>query len=96
MVLQNSTSIILTSCLVHLCPVCERLFSVAKFIRTDSRKSMSPYVFESIPLLKVNQTEWDALGVGKSMGKTNGMSFGGDDAMQHAGDNDDQVFYEFS
>ena len=68
--LQSSTSIILTSCLVHLCPACEQVFSVAKFIRTDTWKSMSPSVFESIPLLKVNWTEWDALSaVGKSMGK---------------------------
>ena len=55
---------------------------------------MSPSVFESILLLKVNWTEWDALSVGKSMGKTTGMSFGGDNAMQHAVDNDDEVFYE--
>ena len=49
---------------------CEQLFSIAKFILTDTRKSMSPSVFESILLLKVNwSTEWDALSVGKSMGK---------------------------
>ena len=49
---------------------CEQLFSIAKFILTDTRKSMSPSVFESILLLKVNwTTEWDALSVGKSMGK---------------------------
>jgi hypothetical protein len=74
---------------------CERLFSAAKFILTDTRKSMSPSVFESILLLKVNRTEWDALSVGRSMGKTTGMSFGGDSAMKHAVDNDDEVFYEF-
>jgi hypothetical protein len=65
-VFQNSTSI-LTYCLVHLCP---QLVSVAKFlILADTRKSMSPSVFESILLLKVDWTEWDALRVGKSMGK---------------------------
>jgi hypothetical protein len=76
---------------------CEQLFSVAKFILTpDTRKSMSPSVFESIPsLLKVNQTECYALSVHKSMGKTTGMRFGGDDAMQHAADNDNRVFYKF-
>ena len=35
----------------------ERLFSTAKFILTDTRKSTSPAFFESIILLKVNQTE---------------------------------------
>ena len=75
---------------------CERLFSAAKFILTaDTRKSMSPSVFESILLLKVNRTEWDALSLGRSMRKTTGMSFGGDTAMQHAIDNNDEVFYEF-
>ena len=57
--------------------------------------SLPPSVCESILLLKVDWTEWDALRVGKSMGKTNGMSFGGDNAMQHAVDNNDDVFYEF-
>jgi hypothetical protein len=34
---------------------CERLFSAAKHILTDTRKSTSPAVFESILLLKVNR-----------------------------------------
>ena len=38
---------------------CERLFSVAKNILTDTRKSTSPAVFQAILLLKVNRTEWD-------------------------------------
>ena len=56
---------------------CERLFSAAKHILTDTRKSTSPAVFESILLLKVNRKEWDVNSVGRAMGQTTGMSFGG-------------------
>ena len=48
---------------------CERLFSAAKFILTDLRKSMSPAVFEAILLLKVNRSEWDVNSVGRAMGR---------------------------
>ena len=51
---------------------CERLFSAAKFIMTDLRKSMSPSLFEAILLLKVNRCEWDIYSVGKALGRTTG------------------------
>jgi hypothetical protein len=57
---------------------------------------MSPSSLQSILLLKVNWTDWDALSVGKSMGKTTVMSFGGDNAMQHAVDNNDEIFMSFT
>ena len=57
----------------------EQLFTTAKFILTDTRKSTSPAVFETIILLKVNQTEWDVYSVGNAMGRTTGVSFSGRD-----------------
>ena len=51
---------------------CERLFSSAKHILTDTRKSTSPAVFEAILLLKVNRTEWDVHTMGRAMGRTTG------------------------
>ncbi len=53
----------------------ERLFSVAKNILTDTRKSSSPAVFEAILLLKMNRNEWDVYTVGKAMGISTGASF---------------------
>lgn len=57
---------------------CERLFSLAKFILTDTRKSTSPAVFEAILLLKVNRSEWNVQSVGKAMGRTTGAQFSAD------------------
>ena len=51
---------------------CERLFSSAKHILTDTRKSTSPAVFEAILLLKVNRSEWDVHTMGRAMGRTTG------------------------
>lgn len=65
---------------------CEQLFSTAKFILTDTRKSTSPAVFESILLLKVNRTEWDMNSVGKAMGRTSGVSFPGNDGGRGGAD----------
>ena len=54
---------------------CERLFSAAKHILTDTRKSTSPAVFEAILMLKVNRSEWDVNTMGRAMGRTTGTSF---------------------
>jgi hypothetical protein len=53
---------------------CERLFSVAKNILTDTRKKTSPPVFEAIILLKMNRSEWDDYMIGKAMGQLSGVS----------------------
>lgn len=39
--------------------VVERLFSGARLILTDYRKSMSPYTFECLMFLKINRDLWD-------------------------------------
>ena len=49
---------------------CERLFSLAKHIMTDTRKITTPILFEALLLLKVNYDLWDAYSVGKAMGRT--------------------------
>lgn len=49
---------------------CERLFSLAKNILTDTRKCTSPVLFEALLFLKVNSKLWDAYSVGKAMGRT--------------------------
>jgi hypothetical protein len=48
---------------------CERLFSAAKFILSDTRKRTSPKLFEALLLLKVNRNYWNIYSVGKAMGK---------------------------
>jgi hypothetical protein len=79
---------------------CERLFSAAKHILTDTRKSTSPAVFESILLLKVNRKEWDVHSVGRAMGQTTGVSFAGGRAIsvvngeESVSDIDNDLFYE--
>ncbi|KAI2506038.1 hypothetical protein MHU86_8359 [Fragilaria crotonensis] len=52
---------------------CERLFSLAKHILTDTRKNTSPLLFEALLFLKVNRKLWDAYSVGKAMGRTRGI-----------------------
>ena len=49
---------------------CERLFSLAKHVLTDTRKRTSPALFEALMLLKVNRDLWDVFLVGKAMGRT--------------------------
>ena len=39
--------------------VVERLFSTARLVLTDYRKSMSPYTFECVMFLKFNSSLWD-------------------------------------
>jgi hypothetical protein len=48
---------------------CERLFSTAKFILSNTRKRTSPSLFEALLLLKVNSTHWDVFSVGEAMGR---------------------------
>ncbi len=40
--------------------IVERVFSVARLVLTDYRKSMSPYTFECVMFLKMNRKLWDA------------------------------------
>jgi hypothetical protein len=40
--------------------IVERLFSAARRVLTDYRKSMSPYTFECVMFLKMNRKLWDA------------------------------------
>ena len=47
---------------------CERLFSQAKLILTDTRKRTSPDLFEALLLLKVNATYWNQFSVAEAMG----------------------------
>jgi hypothetical protein len=48
---------------------CERLFSLAKHILTDTRKKTAPKLFEALLFLKVNRSLWDVYDVGKAMGR---------------------------
>ena len=76
---------------------CERLFSIAKNILTDTRKSTSPAVFQAILLLKVNRREWDVYTVGKAMGRSTGARFSvGSDGVSVGEDaaDDPDLFYE--
>jgi hypothetical protein len=77
---------------------CEQLFSVAKHILTDTRKSTSPAVFQAILLLKVNRMEWDVYTVGRAMGRFTGErssvgSDGGSVGGEEAADDPD-LYYE--
>jgi hypothetical protein len=49
---------------------CERLFSMAKFILSDTRKRTNPNLFEALLLLKVNTRFWSVYSVGEAMGLT--------------------------
>lgn len=49
--------------------IVERLFSAARLILTDYRKSMDPYTFECLLFLKVNRKKWDINLVSKLVGK---------------------------
>ena len=49
---------------------CERLFSLAKNMLTDTWKCAAPLLFEALLFLKVNSHLWDVYSVGKAMGRT--------------------------
>lgn len=49
---------------------CERLFSAAKFILSDTRKRTNPTLFEALLLLKVNCEHWNVYSVGEAIGRT--------------------------
>jgi hypothetical protein len=51
--------------------IVERLFSSARLVLTDYRKSMSPYTFECVMFLKFNTSLWDINTVSKIVGKEN-------------------------
>jgi hypothetical protein len=66
---------------------CERLFSLAKHILTDTRKNTSPLLFEALLFLKVNRNLWDAYSVGRAMGRTQEMEENG---VSHLDNVDDE------
>jgi hypothetical protein len=76
---------------------CERLFSAAKHILTDTRKCTSPAVFEAILLLKVNRSEWDVHSMGRAMGQTTGtrltVNADADITIDSDTDEDPDLFY---
>lgn len=76
---------------------CERLFSAAKHILTDTRKCTSPAVFEAILLLKVNRSEWDVHSMGRAMGQTIGtrltVNADADIIIDSDTDEDPDLFY---
>ena len=49
--------------------IVERLFSSARLVLTDYRKSMTPYTFECVMFLKFNRNNWDNVLVSKIVGK---------------------------
>ena len=49
--------------------VVERLFSNARLVLTDYRKSMTPYTFECVMFLKINRGFWNLDTVAKVVGK---------------------------
>jgi len=49
--------------------IVERLFSTAKLVLTDSRKSMTPFTFDCVIFLKFNEALWDINTVAKLMEK---------------------------
>lgn len=49
--------------------IVERLFSSARLVLTDYRKSMDPYTFECLMFLKVNRSDWDINLVSNVIGK---------------------------
>jgi hypothetical protein len=73
---------------------CERLFSLAKHILTDTRKNTLPILFEVLLFLKVNRSLWDSTTVSKAMGRTNcehDEATDGDRSADVADDNDDVI-----
>jgi hypothetical protein len=73
---------------------CERLFSLAKHILTDTRKNTSPILFEVLLFLKVNRSLWDSTTVSKAMGRTrceHDEAADGDKSADVADDNNDVI-----
>ena len=76
---------------------CERLFSLAKNILTETRKCTAPVLFEALLFLKMNKNLWDAYSVGNAMGRTRerderneGGGSANDDYEYSRGDSDDE------
>ena len=57
------------SSLTFVPPTSNVLFSNARLVLTDYRKSMSPYTFEGVMFLKINRDYWDLDLVAKIVGK---------------------------
>jgi hypothetical protein len=70
---------------------CERLFSLAKHILSDTRKKTSPRLFEALLFLKVNRKLWDAYDVGIAMGRSSAAASQGDHSVGDS-DGDDSVY----
>ena len=82
---------------VHVVPGtsvnCERLFSLATHILTDTRKNTCPLLFEALLFLRVNRDLWNSYSVGKAMGRTRereDLGIAGDDTEQDRGGSDDE------
>ena len=82
---------------VHVVPGtsvnCERLFSLAKHILTDTRKNTCPLLFEALLFLRVNRDLWNSYSVGKAMGRTRereDLGIAGDDTEHDRGGSDDE------
>jgi hypothetical protein len=70
---------------------CERLFSLARHILSDTRKKTSPRLFEALLFLKVNRKLWDAYDVGIAMGRSSAAASQGDHSVGDS-DGDDSVY----
>ena len=70
---------------------CERLFSLAKHILSDTQKKTSPRVFEALLFLKGNRKLWDAYDVGKAMRRSSAAASPGDHSVGDS-DGDDSVY----
>ncbi len=60
---MNRTSTLIATFILGSAAEVERLWSVAKNVLKDNRKSMTPLLFEALLFLKVNNSYW-GFGVG--------------------------------
>jgi hypothetical protein len=82
---------------------CERLFSQAKFILSDTRKRTNPTLFEALLLLKINASYWNVFSVSQAMGRSNRTAHHADgtntsmcDAMSDDADDECDNYYNSS
>lgn len=69
---------------------CERLFSLAKHILSDTRKTTSPQFFEALLFLKVNREMWNERDVGIAMGRSKSESVVLDPCTDDSSDDGDE------
>jgi hypothetical protein len=67
---------------------CERQFSLAKHILTDTRKQTSAVLFKALLLFKVNRRLWNKYLVGQAMGQS---STNGSDHEDHLEAEDEEA-----